>query len=143
MDMKQKLMRTASDMRALSYAPYSHFTVGAALLGKNGKIYTGCNVENAGYGPTICAERTAFAKAVSEGCREFLMIAIAGGREEEECAGPCAPCGVCRQVMREFCDPDSFLILMGKDGEILAERTLSELLPMSFGPDDLKGRNIL
>ena len=100
-------------------------------------------VENAGYGPTICAERTAFAKAVSEGCREFLMIASAGGREEEECAGPCAPCGVCRQVMREFCDPDSFLILMGRDGEILAERTLSELLPMSFGPNDLKGRNIL
>ena len=103
----KELIETAIGMRNYSYAPYSNFKVGAALLAKNGTVYTGCNVENAGYTPCNCAERTAFFKAVSEGVKEFDAICVVGGKE-----GPltdfAAPCGVCRQVMMEFCDPDTF-----------------------------------
>ena len=130
-----KLMQLAVEARKMSYAPYSHFHVGAALLGKSGKAYTGCNVENAGYSSTNCAERTAVFKAVSEGEREFVAIAIVGGKEEE-LAEFCAPCGVCRQVLAEFCDGDFRVVLGTPDN--LTVTTLAELLPYSFGKNDLK-----
>lgn len=129
------LMRTAIQAREYSYSPYSNFRVGAALLCADGSVYTGCNMENAAYTPGICAERTAVYKAVSEGKRDFLAIAIAGGP-----AGILeltAPCGVCRQVMREFCDPDSFRIILGTGEEDLRSYLLKELLPLSFGPENL------
>ena len=129
------LMEQAIEARKMSYSPYSGFKVGAALLGKSGKVYTGCNVENAAYTPTNCAERTTFFKAVSEGEREFVSIAIVGGRYES-IADFCAPCGICRQVMAEFCDKD-FRIVMGNLGNIQV-RTLEELLPLSFGKNDLE-----
>ena len=131
-----ELMRLAEDARAYSYTPYSGFAVGAALLTKSGKVYTGCNIENASYTPTVCAERTAVFKAVSEGEKEFAAIAIIGGPAGEK-GRFCAPCGVCRQVLREFCEPD-FRILLGTTDEVQAY-TLEELLPTSFGPSDLKG----
>ena len=132
------LMRTAIQAREYSYSPYSNFRVGAALLCADGSVYTGCNMENAAYTPGICAERTAIYKAVSEGKRNFLAIAIAGG---PAAAGPgelslTAPCGVCRQVMREFCGPD-FCILLAKGNGEKKSYTLAELLPESFGPDHL------
>ncbi|MBQ9113297.1 MAG: cytidine deaminase [Clostridia bacterium] len=129
------LMEQAIEARKMSYAPYSGYKVGAALLGKSGKVYTGCNVENAAYTPTNCAERTAFFKAVSEGEQEFVSIAIVGGRYES-IADFCAPCGICRQVMAEFCDKD-FRIVMGNLDNIQV-RTLEELLPLSFGKNDLE-----
>ena len=131
-----ELMRLAEDARAYSYTPYSNFAVGAALLTKSGKVYTGCNIENASYTPTICAERTAVFKAVSEGEKEFAAIAVIGGPAGEK-GRFCAPCGVCRQVLREFCTPD-FRILLGNVGEVQAY-TLADLLPTSFAPSDLKG----
>ena len=119
-----------------SYVPYSHFHVGAALLAKNGTYYTGCNIENAAYTPTNCAERTAFFKAVSEGVREFQAICIVGGKDGvlTEYA---APCGVCRQVMMEFCDPETFEIFLGTP-EKYEIYTLKELLPLGFGSADLQ-----
>ena len=129
------LLEQAIAAREMAYAPYSGFRVGAALLGKSGKIYTGCNVENASYSPTNCAERTAFFKAVSEGEREFVSIAIVGGMSET-INDLCAPCGVCRQVMAEFCDKD-FRVIMGNLDNIQT-RTLEELLPLSFGKNDLE-----
>ena len=131
-----ELMRLAEDARAYSYTPYSHFAVGAALLTKSGKVYTGCNIENASYTPTVCAERTAVFKAVSEGEREFAAIAIIGGPAGEK-GRFCAPCGVCRQVLREFCALD-FRILLGTTEEVQTF-TLGDLLPTSFAPSDLKG----
>ena len=131
-----ELMRLAEDARAYSYTPYSHFAVGAALLTKSGKVYTGCNIENASYTPTVCAERTAVFEAVSEGEKEFAAIAIIGGPAGEK-GRFCAPCGVCRQVLREFCELD-FRILLGSVDKVQAY-TLGELLPTSFGPLDLKG----
>ena len=131
----RELMQAAQDARKFSYTPYSHFRVGAALLTKTGKVYAGCNIENAAYSPTNCAERTAIFKAVSEGEREFAKIAIVGGKEGET-ADFCAPCGVCRQVMAEFCPPD-FPILLGTP-EKFAEYTLSGVLPYSFTDKDLK-----
>ena len=131
-----ELMRLAEDARAYSYTPYSNFAVGAALLTKSGKVYTGCNIESASYTPTNCAERTAVFKAVSEGEREFATIAVIGGPAGEK-GRFCAPCGVCRQVLREFCEPD-FRILLGTTDEVQVY-TLEELLPTSFGPSDLKG----
>ena len=131
-----ELMRLAEDARAYSYTPYSHFAVGAALLTKSGKVYTGCNIENASYTPTVCAERTAVFKAVSEGEKEFAAIAIIGGPAGEK-GRFCAPCGVCRQVLREFCELD-FRVLLGSVDKVQAY-TLKELLPTSFGPLDLKG----
>ena len=131
-----ELMRLAEEARKLSYCPYSHFAVGAALLTKSGKVYIGCNIESASYTPTNCAERTAVFKAVSEGEREFATIAIIGAPEGEK-GKFCAPCGVCRQVLREFCSLD-FRILLGTTEEVQAY-TLNDLLPASFSPADLKG----
>ena len=131
----RQLIECAIEARKMSYSPYSNFRVGAALVGKSGKIYTGCNVENAGYSPTNCAERTALFKAVSEGEREFTAIAIVGGKGET-IADFCAPCGVCRQALAEFCDGD-FRIVLGTL-EHIQTYTLAELLPFSFGKGDLK-----
>ena len=130
-----KLCRLAEDMLKRSYAPYSHFHVGAALLTKSGRIYTGCNIENAAFGPSVCAERTAIFKAVSEGERDFALIAIAGGRDGVM-GEACPPCGVCRQVMAEFCSPD-FVILCPSAGGEVKRFTLGELLPESFGEGNL------
>ena len=130
------LIKTAIQMTKMSYAPYSHFQVGAALLAKNGNVYTGCNIENAAYTPTNCAERTAFFKAVSEGIREFAAIAVVGG-PNGEISGLTAPCGVCRQVMMEFCDPKEFQVIMAVDESYYEIKTLEELLPMGFGPANL------
>ena len=131
-----ELMQLAEEARKRSYCPYSHFAVGAALLTKSGKVYTGCNIENASYTPTICAERTAVFKAVSEGEKEFVTIAVIGGPAGEK-GRFCAPCGVCRQVLREFCALD-FRILLGTPEEVQVF-TLNDLLPTSFAPSDLKG----
>ena len=128
MDYKQLIIQ-AQNAREKSYSPYSHFCVGAALLCKNGKVYMGCNIENASYTPTICAERTALFKAVSEGEREFEAIAIVGARQGEK-AGFCAPCGVCRQALSEFCKND-FKIILG-DEVSYQVFTLDELLPFAF-----------
>lgn len=119
-----------------SYVPYSHFHVGAALLAKNGTYYTGCNIENAAYTPTNCAERTAFFKAVSEGVREFQAICIVGGKDGvlTEYA---APRGVCRQVMMEFCDPETFQIILAVSKDKYDIFALKELLPLGFGPANL------
>ena len=130
-----ELINLAVEARKKAYAPYSAFRVGAALLGKSGKIYTGCNVENAAYTPTNCAERTAVFKAVSEGEKEFSAIAIVGGKGET-LAKFCAPCGVCRQVLAEFCAPD-FRVILGTPANIKAY-TLAELLPCSFQKTDLE-----
>ena len=132
-----ELVRLAKEARAHAYVPYSGFSVGAALLCKDGKIYQGCNIENAAFGPTICAERTAFFKAVYDGKRDFEAIAVVGGRAGEEITGLFPPCGVCRQVMREFCDLD-FKLYLGREEGRWEEKTLGELLPMSFSPADMK-----
>ena len=134
MDYKQ-LMDKAVEAREFAYAPYSRFKVGAALLAENGKIYTGCNIESATHTPTVCAERTAFFKAISEGVKKFVAIAIVGGIEGE-LAPFCAPCGVCRQVMAEFCDED-FKIVLGTPDKF-EEYTLKDMLPFSFTKLDLK-----
>ena len=131
----KELLLKAIEARELAYAPYSDHRVGAALVGKSGKLYLGCNVENAAYSPTNCAERTAIFKAVSEGEREFTAIAIVGG-VGDKLSEVCAPCGVCRQVMAEFCDGD-MRIVMGTPDNITVS-TLSELLPYSFGKANLK-----
>ena len=133
---ERQLVRAALNMRKQSYAPYSHFTVGAALLSESRKLYTGCNVENAAFTPTNCAERTAFFKAVSEGETRFQAIAIAGGKEGKEPDNYCAPCGVCRQVMKEFCKED-FKIILVKNEKDVKTFTLGELLPEGFGPNNL------
>ena len=125
----ETLMEYAIEAMGRAYAPYSRYQVGAALLCADGAVYQGCNIENASYSPTICAERTAFAKAVSEGQRDFVAIAICGGMNGE-IKSLCTPCGVCRQVMREFCK-DDFMVYMAKPGG-LVERTLTQLLPDSF-----------
>ncbi|MBQ5998858.1 MAG: cytidine deaminase [Treponema sp.] len=125
-----RLIEKAFEMLKFSYCPYSHFHVGAALLSKSGKIYGGCNVENAAYGPSNCAERTAIFKAVSEGEKEFDAICIAGGMNGEV-KDFCPPCGVCRQVMREFCSPD-FKIILAKSKDEYKIYTLEQLLPESF-----------
>lgn len=131
-----QLMREAIEARKMAYTPYSHFQVGAALLTAEGQVFRGCNIENAAFTPTNCAERTAFFKAVSEGKRSFDRIAIVAGKEGGELVST-APCGVCRQVMMEFCDPDRFLILLGTSERDFRTYTLRELLPLGFGPADL------
>ncbi len=133
---RSELVKLAIEARQHSYSPYSNFKVGAALITKAGKIYSGCNIENAGYSPSNCAERTAFFKAVSNGEREFEAIAIVGGPAEGK-LDYCAPCGVCRQVMMEFCDYETFEIILGKSEEEYQSFTLQELLPMGFGPKNL------
>ena len=132
----EKMVELAIGQLAYSYAPYSGFKVGAALLAENGKFYTGCNIENAAYTPTNCAERTAFFKAVSEGERAFCAICIVGGKDGV-LTGYTAPCGVCRQVMMEFCNPKSFRIITAISEEEYLERTLEEILPHGFGPENL------
>lgn len=132
----EKLIDTAIRQLDFSYSPYSGFKVGAALLTKDGEIYTGCNIENASYTPTNCAERTAFFKAVSEGIREFQAICIVGG-QNGVLTGYAAPCGVCRQVMMEFCDPETFQIILAIDKEKYDVFTLKELLLLGFGPANL------
>ena len=141
----KELIRSAFQARKRAYTPYSRFQVGAALLAKNGTVYQGCNIENASYPATNCAERTAFYKAVSEGVREFQAIAIVGGSvlypktaEENQCTDLCSPCGICRQVMREFCAPDNFKIYLAKSPEDYREFTLEQILPMGFGPENLE-----
>ena len=119
-----------------SYSPYSSCKVGAALLTENGKVYTGTNIENAAFSPTVCAERVAFFKAISEGEKKFLKIAVAGGKNGK-INGIFAPCGVCRQVMREFCH-DDFTLILGKSDTEFDICTLKDLLPLSFSPKDVK-----
>ena len=134
--MKRTILDQAIEARKRSYAPYSQYKVGAALLAESGKIYLGCNVENASYSATICAERSAFAAAVSAGERKFKAIAVAGGKgESSDPAAP--PCGVCRQVMAEFCDPQTFEILLG-DEKQMRSYLLKDLLPLNFGAEELK-----
>ena len=132
----EDLIKAAKAAREFSYSPYSKFKVGAAVLTKNGKIYSGCNIENAAYTPTNCAERTAFFKAVSEGVKEFDAICIVGGKGGvvTEYA---PPCGVCRQVMMEFCNPKTFQIILAVDKERYEIYTLEELMPLGFGPLNL------
>ena len=134
--MVEKLIDTAIEQLKFSYTPYSNFKVVAALLTKSGKIYTGCNIENASYTPTNCAERTAFFKAVSEGVRDFQAICIVGGKDGK-LTEYTAPCGVCRQVMMEFCNPKTFQIILAVDKERYEIYTLEELMPLGFGPLNL------
>ena len=130
---REELKSAAMAMRKRAYCPYSHFAVGAALECRDGTVFTGCNIENAGYSPTICAERTAIFKAVSEGHRDFVRIVIAGKSEDY-----CVPCGSCRQVMMEFCDPERFRIVLGKEDLSFREYTLKELLPLGFAGDGVE-----
>lgn len=132
----KELCRLAVEAREKAYAPYSGFRVGAALLAKSGEVYLGSNIENAAYTPTVCAERTAFFKAVSEGETEFFAIAVAGGNGDKV-GGAFPPCGVCRQVMAEFCDGD-FKILTVTGDDTFEEYTLTELLPLAFSPKNLE-----
>lgn len=132
----EEMIELAVKQLEYSYAPYSGFCVGAALRTKGGKYYTGCNIENAAYTPTNCAERTAFFKAISEGERAFDAICIVGGKQGKLTAYT-APCGVCRQVMMEFCDPENFQIVLATGKEDYKVYTLKELLPLGFGPDNL------
>jgi len=131
---KEQLITMAKEARERAYSPYSGYKVGAALLCKDGTVYTGCNVENAGFSATNCAERTAFFKAVSEGKREFVSIAICGGKDgvAQELF---PPCGVCRQVMREFCEDDFEIYLLAAEG--IETYTLGQLLPTSFRPENI------
>lgn len=137
MDRYKELVDAAISARKMAYTPYSDFKVGAALQTKSGKVYQGCNIENATYTPTNCAERTAFFKAVSEGEYEFECIAIVGGKGEAISGKICPPCGVCRQVMMEFCDPENFKIILVKSTDEWEVFTLRELLPFGFGPANL------
>lgn len=130
---EKELCEAAKKAMEMSYSPYSSCKVGAALLTKSGKVYTGCNIENASFTPTVCAERTAIFKAVSEGKKEFSMIAVAGGKNGK-IERAFFPCGVCRQVMSEFCDSD-FKILVMKNEEEYDVYTLSDLLPFAFDLD--------
>ena len=127
------LIEQAIEARSHAYTPYSHFQVGAALLTKQGKVYKGCNIENASYTPANCAERTAFFKAVSEGERSFDAIAVVGGTGDKP-TDYAWPCGVCRQVMMEFCNPKTFEIILMDENQKLHTYTLEEILPLGFGP---------
>ena len=134
----KELIEKALEARKLAYVPYSHHSVGAALLTASGDVVTGCNIENAGYTPTNCAERTAIFKAVSEGIRDFKAIAIVGGPDNAEHLPICAPCGVCRQVLNEFVDAESFDVVLGTDDpDNYKVLKLSELLPLGFGPKNM------
>ena len=136
----RELARLADEARKNAYCIYSGFAVGAALLTSDGKVYQGCNIENASYPAGICAERTAFSKAISEGEHEFKAIAIAGGlRDSEELNDYAYPCGACRQVLREFCNPKEFTVIVARSEDDYREYTLEELLPESFGPENLLG----
>ncbi|WP_147629838.1 cytidine deaminase [Dorea sp. D27] len=132
------MIQKAEEALGFSYAPYSHFKVAASLLTASGTVYTGCNIENAAYSPGNCAERTAMFKAVSEGERDFSAICIVN-EDAEGGHGICPPCGVCRQVMMEFCRPDDFYIILAADEAHYEIYTLEELLPLGFGPGNLEG----
>ena len=134
--MKEKLMEEAVKAMYNAYAPYSGFRVGAAILTETGNIYSGCNVENASLGATICAERNAIFHAIAEGERKLIAVAIAGGTNRE-CNEYCVPCGACRQVMRDFGEKDKMIVLSAKTPDDYLEHTLDELLPYSFGPESL------
>ena len=144
-----ELIKMALEAREMAYTPYSHHKVGAALLCKDGTVFKGCNIENAGYTPTNCAERTAVFKAVSEGYTEFKAIAVVGGMDNLKDLPLCAPCGVCRQVLNEFADPDRFRVILAEVKNVddltkiseedvkIIEKTLKEILPLGFGPKNL------
>ena len=136
-DCAEKLIEAALQARKSAYAPYSHYTVGAALLAADGRIYSGCNVENSSYGASNCAERTAIFKAVSEGQQSFYAIAIVGGMEGQAPVDYANPCGICRQVMQEFCTAD-FRIYVGRSKEDYREYTLGEIMPFGFGGDSIR-----
>lgn len=137
-DSYKEMINRAVLAREKSYSPYSGFKVGACLKDRDGNIYTGCNIENAAYTPTNCAERTAFFKAVSEGITEFDSIVILGGSDKLE--NFCPPCGVCRQIMMEFCNPEEFKVILAKSENDYKEMLLKDLIPMGFGPSTvLKG----
>lgn len=136
---KKLLIKSALEAREFAYTPYSHFKVGAALLTKDGEIIKGCNIENIGFSATNCAERTAFFKAVSEGKRDFAAIAIVGGIEgRAELSTYAMPCGVCRQVMLEFCDPDTFVVIVAKSEDDYKEFLLKDIIPEYFAPINQK-----
>ncbi|MGN0707005.1 MAG: cytidine deaminase [Faecalibacterium sp.] len=137
-EQKQELIRTAQAAREKAVAPYSNFLVGAALLAENGTVYTGCNIENAAFTPTSCAERTALFKAVSEGVTRFTDIAVVGSRRGEINTLVTGPCGVCRQALYEFCGPE-LNVIMAKTPEDYIERSLGELLPFGFGSVNVAG----
>ena len=132
-----ELVNLAKEARAHAYVPYSGYAVGAALLCADGTVYQGCNIENASYSPTVCAERVAVFKAVYDGQRDFAAIAVVGGKAGEEITGLFPPCGVCRQVLREFCGLN-FKLYLGKENNEFVETTLGDLLPMSFSKADMK-----
>lgn len=132
-----ELLELAMKARESSYCPYSDFAVGAALEAKNGQVFLGCNIENAGFSATNCAERTAFFKAISEGVHSFERIAIVGGKKDGALQF-CPPCGVCRQVMMEFCNPKTFQVIMGSCEEDMKVETLESILPYGFGPSDIE-----
>ncbi|MDC7280481.1 MULTISPECIES: cytidine deaminase [Pseudobutyrivibrio] len=144
-----QLIKMALEAREMAYTPYSHHKVGAALLCADGTVVKGCNIENAGYTPTNCAERTAVFKAVSEGKKDFTAIAIVGGMDNLKSLPLCAPCGVCRQVLREFVNPENFKVLLAEVDDVtnipslsessvkIQTMSLSELLPLGFGPENL------
>ena len=133
----RELIRLAMEARMRSYSPYSGFSVGAALLTGDGRVYLGCNIENAAYSPTVCAERVAFFKAISDGARDFSAIAIVGAPRGEEARSACPPCGVCRQVMAEHCEPDAFRIVLA-EGDGTRAVLLRELYPEAFYPERVK-----
>ncbi len=134
--LEQKLMETAIEYRKRSYSPYSGYQVGAALLSADGEIFGGCNIENASFSPTNCAERTALFKAVSEGKKDFTAIAIVGGKKDAELEF-CTPCGVCRQALVEFCNPKEFVVYLGTGVDDYKGYLLEELLPFSFTPKNV------
>ena len=131
----RELIRAAFAAMQRAYAPYSGYKVGAALLCADGKVFTGCNIENAAFSPTVCAERTAFFKAISEGEREFVKLAVVGGKDGEV-SSYFVPCGVCRQVMSEFCN-DRFLVIIAKTEDDYLSKSLNDLLPCRFSPQYL------
>ncbi|MCB6200512.1 cytidine deaminase [Extibacter muris] len=132
------MIQRAKEALDFSYAPYSDFKVAASLLTTDGMVYTGCNIENAAYSPGNCAERTAIFKAVSEGERDFAAICIVN-EDQKGGHGICPPCGMCRQVMMEFCRPDDFYIILAADEDYYEIHTLEELFPLGFGPGNLEG----
>lgn len=137
MDFIENLITEAINSREKAYTPYSNFKVGAALLTFDGKIYGGCNIECASYPVCNCAERTALFKAVDDGHKKFKAIAVVGGKDGEELSSYCPPCGMCRQALREFCIPEDFKVILAVSTEDFKVYTLNDLLPQSFGPDNL------
>ncbi len=134
----RELISSALKARENSYCPYSNFAVGASLITNEGKVYTGANIENSSFGATNCAEKTAFFKAISEGERNFKAIAIVGGTKGNNLKKPCFPCGICRQVMAEFCDPSDFTIIVAVSESDYQKYKLSELLPSGFGAENFE-----